>query len=122
MIAFRTLINIDADLPNIIKEIGNYFNITLNEELINTILRDAEENQVSEKKYTIFEGHKKISGAKLTMLGTVDEYEPETIWIEIKDIEEKEVDEEEPESFVFFNVRKPRKTKEKQGNEYNQEA
>ena len=90
MTDFKTLVNKDSDLRDIVNEIEQYFSITLDKELIERIFRDAEENQVSEKQYLIFKAEKKILGGQMTILGTVEEYEPETIWIELKNIKEKD--------------------------------
>ena len=38
-----------------------------------------------------FEENKKIIGEPVVVIGVVDEYEPETIWLEIKNIERKDV-------------------------------
>jgi hypothetical protein len=91
MTSFRTLINIDANLRDIFREIEQYFSIKLDKALIEKIFKDAEGDQVTEKGYLIFQEQKKIIGTQLTIRGTVDDYEPETIWIEIRNIKEKDV-------------------------------
>lgn len=91
MTDFKTLVNIDSDLRDIVDEIERYFSITLDKELIVRIFRDAEEDQVREKQYLLFEGEDKIPGGQMTIHGTVDEYEPETIWIELRNIKEMDV-------------------------------
>jgi len=91
MTDFKTLVNIDSDLRDIVRGIERYFSITLDKELIERIFKDAEEDQVSEKKYLIFKGEKKILSGQMTIHGTVAEYEPETILIELKNIKEKDV-------------------------------
>lgn len=90
MTDFKTLVNIDSDFRDIIDEIERYFSITLDKELIERIFRDAEGDQVTDKQYLIFQGEKKLLGGQMTIHGTVDEYEPETIWIELKNIKEKD--------------------------------
>jgi hypothetical protein len=91
MTDFKALININSDLRDIVDEIERYFSIALDRELIERIFRDAENDQVSEKQYLIFKGEEKILHGQMTIYGTVDEYEPETIWIELKNIKEKDV-------------------------------
>ena len=91
MTSFRTLINIDANLRDIFGEIEQYFSIKLDKDLIEKIFRDAEEDQVTEKEYLIFQEEKKFLGTQLKIRGTVDDYEPKTIWIEIQNIKEKDV-------------------------------
>jgi len=91
MTAFRTPVNIDSHLRDIFKEIERYFGITLDKNLIENIFREAEEDQVSEKEYLIFQSAKKLLRKQLTIRGTVEEYEPDTIWIEIQNLKEKDL-------------------------------
>lgn len=91
MTVFRTLINIDTNLRDFFREIEQYFSIKLDRDVIERIFKDAEEDQVTGKEYLIFQGEKKLLGTKLTILATVDEYEPETAWIEIQNIKEKDL-------------------------------
>jgi hypothetical protein len=91
MATFRTLLNIDSNLRYIIGEIEQYFSIKLDKDIIAKIFKDAEDDQVTEKEYLIAQAEKKFLGTQLTILGTVDEYEPETIWIEIQNIKQKDV-------------------------------
>jgi hypothetical protein len=91
MTNFKTLVNIGSELRDIVSEIERYFVISLDKELIERIFRDSEEDQVNEKQYLIFEGEKKIPIGQMTIQGKVEEFEPETIWIEIKNIREKDV-------------------------------
>ncbi|MEO7990259.1 MAG: hypothetical protein ABI663_12010 [Chryseolinea sp.] len=91
MTIFKTLVNIDTNLQDLLREIEQYFSIKLNKDIIEKIFRDAEEDHVTEKEYLIFQVEKKLLGAKLTIMGTVDNHEPETIWIEIQNIKEKDV-------------------------------
>lgn len=91
MADFKTLVNIDSDLRQIVKAIERYFSITLDKELIERIFKDSEEDQISEKRYLIFKGEQKILAGQMTIYGTVDEYEPGTIWLELKNIKEKDV-------------------------------
>jgi hypothetical protein len=86
---FRTLININA-APDIFGEIERYFSIKLDKTMIENIFKDAEENQVAKKEYLIFQGNRKFLTKQLLISWTVDEYEPETIWIEIQNIKEKD--------------------------------
>lgn len=91
MTDFKILVNIDSDLRNIVDDIDRYFSITVDKELIERIFKDSERDQVSEKQYLIFKGEEKIPGQQMTIHGTVDEYEPETICIELKNINEKDL-------------------------------
>jgi hypothetical protein len=83
---FRTLINIDTELTYLIAEIKRYFSLDIDDGLIEKIAQDSDTDNVTEKHYKIFE-HK----SRPTILGTVDENEPEIIWIEIKDIKDTDV-------------------------------
>ena len=87
---FKTPINIDATAHDFFGEIERYFSIKLDKTIIENIFKDAEENQVAKKEYLIFQGSKKIFRKQPFINGTVDEYEPETIWIEIHNIKEKD--------------------------------
>ena len=87
---FKTPINIDATAHDFFGEIERYFSIKLDKTIIENIFKDAEEDQVAKKEYLIFQGKKKFLTKQLLINGTVDEYEPETIWIEIQNIKEKD--------------------------------
>ncbi len=87
---FRTLININAATGDFFGEIERYFSITFEKTIIENIFKDAEENQVPKKEYLIFQGNKKFLTKQMVISGTVDEHEPETIWIEIQNIKEKD--------------------------------
>jgi len=91
MTVFRTLVNIDDNLLIIFKEIEKYFVIELDKAIIEKIFKEAEEDQVSEKKYLLFQGKKKFISRNLVIEGTVDDYEPESIWIKIQNIKENDV-------------------------------
>jgi hypothetical protein len=83
---FKALINIDNELSGLISEIKRYFSVEIDDGLVGKIIQDSENNQVTEKHYKIFE-----EKSRPTILATVDEYEPETIWIEIKNIRDTDV-------------------------------
>jgi len=83
---FKTLININSELRGLVAEIKKYFSLDIDSGLIEKIVQDSETDQVTEKNYKIFEAK-----SQPTILATVDEYEPETIWIEIKNIKDKDV-------------------------------
>lgn len=51
---------------------------------IDRVFKDAEEDQVSPKSYFFYDSK------KLQVTGTVDHYEPETIWIRIRGPSSKE--------------------------------
>jgi|LakMenE18May11ns_1017448.scaffolds.fasta_scaffold8568756_1 hypothetical protein len=83
---FRTLINIDTELSGLIAEIKRYFSLDIDDGLVERIVQDSKTDNVNEKHYKIFE-----EKSRPTILATVDEYEPETIWIEIKNIKNTDV-------------------------------
>ena len=58
MADFKTLVNISSGLHNIVKEIEKNFAIKLKKEVIEGIFQDAEDDQVREKQYLIFEDKK----------------------------------------------------------------
>ncbi len=91
MAKFSTSLIIQFDFRALIKEIERYFKITLKKEVIQKIFSDALKDQVTEKEYLIFEGMKKNLSREMRIRGNVDEYEPETIYIEIQNIKEKDV-------------------------------
>jgi hypothetical protein len=90
MVEFTILINISTELRYIIHEVERYFNVILDQKIIDKIFVDVEHDQVSKKDYVIFEGEKKMFASQMIIRGTIDEYEPETIWIEIRNIKEKD--------------------------------
>jgi hypothetical protein len=91
MTDFTTLLSIGSDFLDVVNEIERYFHITVDKQLIERIFNDSEEDQVTEKKYLIFAGEKRIFKKPLMISATVDEYEPDAIWIEIKNIKEKDL-------------------------------
>ena len=46
---------------------------------------------MNEKNYVIFTSKKNSIESQLTIDATVDEYEPESIWIKIENLEDKDV-------------------------------
>jgi hypothetical protein len=82
---FKTLITIDSKLVDFLSKVEKYLNITLDKAIVNKILTEAKDDQVTEKNYSVFE----TKG--LSIHGIVDEYEPETVWIEIKNIKSADV-------------------------------
>jgi hypothetical protein len=91
MTFFRKLINIDSGLRDTFKKLEGYFCINFDKETIDKIFNDAENDQVSEKRYPLFQAEKKFLRRQLIIVGTVDEYEPFDILIEIRNIREKEL-------------------------------
>ena len=83
---FCTLIDIDSELNGFIKEIEKYYAIKIAQQIINQIITDSQENQVDEKNYDIFKGENRLLKKSIVIVGRVDEFEPETIWIEINNI------------------------------------
>ena len=88
---FKTLINIDSDLISFFSELENYFSIKLDKIIIEKIFKDAEDDQVSEKDYKIFEKERSLFKSQIQIIGKVDEYEPNDIWIEIKNIKDRDL-------------------------------
>lgn len=91
MAIFRTLIDINDGLRDLVKEVELYFSIKLEKEVIDKIFNDSEEDQVNAKAYLLFQGEKKLLRRELIIRGVVDEYEPHDIWIEIQDLKEKDI-------------------------------
>jgi hypothetical protein len=88
---FKTLKNINHDLLAMFEEIETYFSIKLNLTVIDKIFRDAEEDQVSQKEYLIYEGKQRLLKKPMRIRGTVEEYEPSEIWIVIENIDGKAI-------------------------------
>lgn len=88
---FEILLNIDKQIGDVFGEIERYFKISLDKTIIKRILKEAEEDQVSIKEYLIFKGAKKIFSKQIIIQGIVDEYEPETIRIEFKNVNKRDV-------------------------------
>lgn len=80
---FKKLIVIDSELRDYLKEVERHFSIKIDEKVIEKILDDSKADQLTEKKYQIFDSSPSLTKSRLTVNGTVDEYEPETIWIEM---------------------------------------
>jgi hypothetical protein len=91
MTFFKKLINVDPELRDTFRKIEGYFSIDLDKGTIEKIFNDAENDQVSEKRYLLFQAEKKFLRRQLIILGTVAEYEPLDILIEIRNIKEKEL-------------------------------
>ncbi len=91
MQSFKTLISIGKKLREFLREVELRFSIRLDQNVIEQIFYDAEDDQVSEKHYLLFQEGKKLMRKQLTIRGSVDECEPETIWIEIENISARDV-------------------------------
>jgi hypothetical protein len=87
---FRTLISIDTELNDALALIERYFSITVDKSLIEKIINDAKDNQVAEKIYSIGTLDRGLRRAKVNIRGKVDEYEPETIWIDLDGLTDDE--------------------------------
>ena len=88
---FKKLIDIGSELRDYLKEVERHFSIKMDDKLIEKILGDSQADQVTEKKYEIFDSKPSLLKSRLTINATVDAYEPETIWIEIKNIEKDDI-------------------------------
>ena len=77
----KRLITISPTIRTLFKTIQTIINIHIQPEIIDQILTDCESNQVNEKFY-------QLSGQKdkVNLIGIVDEYEPETIWMRFENI------------------------------------
>lgn len=76
--ALKELFLIGDTLNGLLKSLEQALKVTFSPQEIDRILTDSENDQVSSKSYCLFD-----SGA-LMVVGTVDECEPETIWIEVR--------------------------------------
>lgn len=85
------LFTIDNNLRVFLNETEKYFSIKIDREIIEKIFRDAEVDQVNEKEYIIFQSQGTIFKKGLTITGSVDGYEPETILVEITKIDKKDL-------------------------------
>lgn len=88
---FKKLIDIDSELRDYLKEIERHFSIKIDDKLIEKIFDDSQADQVTEKKYEVFDSKPSLLKSRLTINATVDEYEPETIWIEIKNVKKADI-------------------------------
>ena len=68
-----------------------YFSIRVDNEIVEKVFKDAKDDHVTEKNYLIFQSKKSLFKSKLKVIGSVDEYEPETICIEIQNIQNKDL-------------------------------
>ena len=91
MKVFKTLLTIDSNLKDFLKQTETYFSIEIDDGVIEKIFEDAEADQVSEKNYIIFSKKGDLLKSQLTIAGTVDEYEPESIWIVIQNLRDKDI-------------------------------
>lgn len=74
----RELFLVSEKLPEALRELGMALGIRFSEAEIDRVLRDAGTNQVNAKSYQFFHAD------GVDVKGIVDEYEPETIWIEVE--------------------------------------
>lgn len=91
MKVFKTLLTIDSNLKDFLKQTERYFSIEIDNGIIEKIFKDVEADQVSEKNYVIFSKERNLLKRELTIEGTVDEYEPESFWIVIQNLRDKDV-------------------------------
>ena len=88
---YKTLLNIDSELNVFIREIENHFSIKVDKKIIDKIYQDFKNDQVNEKEYVIFKRPDRILKKQFVIKGIVDEYEPETIWIELENLRKKDI-------------------------------
>jgi hypothetical protein len=94
----KKLITISTSLDFLFEPIEEILNMKFREEVIETILKDFEEDQVNQKTYRL---SKENNRTEIT--GFVDDYEPESILLSINNItkKEKEVLKEILENYEF---------------------
>jgi hypothetical protein len=76
--AARELVPIGATLPLLLLKLSSVLGVTFDPVECERIFVDAVEDPVSAKQYVLFES------PNLAILAFVDEYEPETIWLEVR--------------------------------------
>jgi hypothetical protein len=88
---FKALLTIDSSLLDFLRQIETHFSITIDNTIVEKIFKDAAEDQVTEKNYLIFLSKKIFLKPPMIIEATVDEYEPESIWITIRNLRDKDV-------------------------------
>lgn len=91
MKTFEQLLTIDPELRAFFTHVEEYFLISIDKEIVGRIFNDSEEDQVNEKQYEIYTEKKRWLRPQMKITGKVDEHEPETLWIEIQNIKEKDL-------------------------------
>jgi hypothetical protein len=86
---FRDLFTIDDNLRKFLRDVEKCLSVKINEEIVEKIFKDAEDDQVNEKGYIIFQSQGAFFKKGLTISGSVDAYESQTILIEIQNIDKK---------------------------------
>ena len=81
---FRTVIEIGTKLRDFVRVIEERFPLTVDRGTIDKIFADADNDQVTQKEYSITSLDRGRGKERIQIKGTVEEYEPETIWIDIE--------------------------------------
>jgi hypothetical protein len=89
---FRKLFNIEDELPSALGKVSEVFSIEISDEVLRKMHSDSVEDQVNEKRYDIVTVSRKLR-KDFMVTGVVDEYEPETIWLEFSGLTKSELDE-----------------------------
>lgn len=92
MKTFEQLLTIDPELRAFFAQVEAYFLISIDKEVIDRIFNDSEEDQVNEKEYKIYTAKKRWFRSQIKIVGKVDRNEPETVWIEIQNIKETDLE------------------------------
>jgi|EndMetStandDraft_9_1072997.scaffolds.fasta_scaffold212136_2 hypothetical protein len=79
----KELLVIDQSLMAAIEALQVATGVTFAGDVIARIIPDSESDQVSEKRYVLYESPSRLFKPGLSVIGIVDAYEPETIWIQI---------------------------------------
>ena len=87
----RTLKIIGTELKGFIEDIEKTFSLKVNSGILKQIFTDAESDLTSAKTYLLFEATKNLCKSDLVIIGWVEAYEPEAIWIEISGMSEKDL-------------------------------
>lgn len=84
------LFEIHSNLTTVLNQIAEILSIKIDQEVLDKIQNDAFINQINQKKYQIYTNSGLFN--KMYITGFVDEYEPETIWIEFSGVSKFEIE------------------------------
>jgi hypothetical protein len=88
---YREIFNIENELPSVLGKVSEVFSIETDDELLRKIQLDSIKDQVNEKRYEIATVSR-ILRKDIIITGIVEEYEPETIWLELTGLTQSELD------------------------------
>lgn len=87
---YKMLFEIHSNLTTVLNQIAEILSIKIDQEVLDKIQNDALIDQINQKKYQIYTNSGLFN--KMYITGFVDEYEPETIWIEFSGVSKFEID------------------------------